>query len=43
MGILTNKIIVPELGLELDLDINATVIHKVLLLKIIMLWLFIKM
>ena len=28
MGILTNKIIVPELGLELDLDINATVIHK---------------
>ena len=28
MGILTDKIIIPELGLELDLDINATVIHK---------------
>lgn len=28
MGILTNRIVVPELGLELNLDINATVIHK---------------
>lgn len=28
MPILAKKIFVPELGLELDLDINATVIHK---------------
>ena len=28
MPILTNKICVSELGLEIDLDINATVIHK---------------
>ena len=28
MPILTNKICVPEYGLEIDLDINATVIHK---------------
>ena len=28
MPILVNKISIPELGLEVDLDINSTVIHK---------------
>lgn len=43
MPILTNKICVPEYGLEIDLDINATLYPKVLLLKITMLELFILM
>ena len=28
MPILVNKISIPDLGLEIDMDINATVIHK---------------
>ena len=28
MPILTNKVFIPELGIEMDIDINSTVIHK---------------
>ena len=27
MTILTNKVFIPELGIEMDIDINSTVIH----------------